>query len=348
MPRVKPAPTQRVGPRTLTARWTLDVDDYVTGVVPLEGTSRWAVALASGRLQFVGHADGRIASEVAAHANGLGAVAARLQGDLLVTGGLDGTAKLFDAEGRALVTLPHKGGWVEKVAWSPDGTLVATACGKVVRVWHADGRPFLETEPHESTVTDLAFSPDGRTLATCCYGGVRLWPLASGEGARHFAWKGSLISLVWSPDGKVIVCGSQDCSVHFWRVKTGDDSSMSGYPLKPKALAFSADGLRMATSGSPVVCVWRFEGKGPEGTKPLQLEAHAEPVTVLAAAPKGNLLASGAADGELVVWNPSINRKPRARTGPQGSALTAAAWWPDVSSVISGTAAGRVVLWSET
>lgn len=348
MPLVKSPAMKQTAARPLDARWTLDVDDYVTGVVPLEATKRWAIALASGNLLFVGHEDGRSVGETVAHAAGLGAVAARSHGDLLATGGLDGTAKLFDSDGRSVATLPHKGGWVEKVAWSPDGTLVATACGKLVRVWHADGRPFLETEPHESTVTDLAFSPDGRTLATCCYGGVRLWPLASGEPARYFAWKGSLISLVWSPDGKVIACGSQDCSVHFWRVKTGADSSMSGYPLKPKALAFSADGLRMATSGAPVVCVWRFEGKGPEGTKPLQLEGHAAPVTVLAAAPKGHLLASGAADGELVVWNPALNRKPRARTGPQEGATTAAAWWSDVSSVISATAVGRVVLWSES
>ncbi len=27
----------------------------------------------------------------------------------------------------------------------------------------------------------------------------------------------SLVSLAWSPDEKIVACGSQDCSVHFWR-----------------------------------------------------------------------------------------------------------------------------------
>jgi WD40 repeat protein len=87
-------------------------------------------------------------------------------------------------------------------------------------------------------------------------------------------------------DAKVIACGSQDASVHFWRLKSGKDSEMTGYPFKPKALAWDRESKLLATAGDAKVTVWDFRGKGPEGSRPIQLESHKGVCTRLAFSPR--------------------------------------------------------------
>ena len=54
-----------------------------------------------------------------------------------------------------------------------------------------------------------------------CYGRVTFFNAATGEAHQKLEWQGSLVSMVLSPDGGIVVCGSQDNSVHFWRRATG-------------------------------------------------------------------------------------------------------------------------------
>jgi WD40 repeat protein len=221
---------------------------------------------------------------------------------------------------------------------------LATVAGKKVRVWTVDGEPLVETEPLESTASALAWRADGSGLAAACYGGVHILPFVPGAKVRKLAWKGSLISLAWSPDAKLVACGSQDSSVHFWRLASGQDSQMSGYPFKPKAPAFESESKLLATSGDATVTVWDFRGKGPEGTKPIQLESHKGVCTRLTFSPKKGMLASGSQDTSVLLW------EPRRRTKPIGFAfledeITALQWHPEHRGLLGADASGNVALW---
>jgi WD40 repeat protein len=143
--------------------------------------------------------------------------------------------------GRCCVSCPAADRVGSSTAWAPSGGRLVTLAGRTVCVWTSEGEALVETGPLASTVSALAWRADGTTVAASCYGGVYILPFVPGTKARRLAWKGSLISLAWSPDAKVIACGSQDGSVHFWRVATGQDSMMSGYAFKPKALAYVLD-----------------------------------------------------------------------------------------------------------
>jgi WD40 repeat protein len=194
-----------------------------------------------------------------------------------------------------------------------------------VHVLSADGRVLVELPPLESTVAGLGWSPDGAQIACACYGGVRIFDGKTGRRQRALEWKGSMVSLAWSPNGKVIACGCQDNSVHFWRVPAGKDSQMSGYPCKPRALAWSHDGRLLATSGAPEVTFWTFEGKGPEGTKPIQLTAHEEVITAMAFAPVVDMLATGCRAGVGYFWAPEEVPRPVRRFG-LGARIEALQW----------------------
>ncbi len=205
-----------------------------------------------------------------------------------------------------------------------------------MEVWRSDSHP--------STVSAIAWSR--RELATACYGQATFFDASTGAARQKLEWQGSLVSMVLSPDGGIVACGSQDNSVHFWRRATGHDSMMSGYPVKPSALAFNDTGTLLATGGGEAVTAWSFRGKGPEGTRPGVLKFHVEPITTLTFAPGALRLASGACDGAVVVW--ALQRNGRGRPiGAEdlGAAVAELYWRPDGNALAGLDARGGVTVW---
>jgi tetratricopeptide (TPR) repeat protein len=76
-----------------------------------------------------------------------------------------------------LFSLRGHTGYVSGVAFSPDGTRIATASdGRTARLWDArTGALVLELKGHGSSVSGVAFSPDGTRIATASGDRTRLW-----------------------------------------------------------------------------------------------------------------------------------------------------------------------------
>ena len=280
------------------------------------------------------------------HEGGVLAVAIHPSGTAFATAGQDSRVLIWSAaEGQVSRAIDVGSGWVENVAWSPDGQWLAASCSRQVRAYGADGAEVWRSDDHPSTVSAIAWSSVGE-LATACYGRVTFFDAPTGEPRQKLEWQGSLVSMVLSPDGDIVACGSQDNSVHFWRRSTEQDSMMSGYPGKPSALAFDDTGTLLATGGGEAVTVWSFQGSGPEGTRPGVLELHDQPVTTLAFAPGAMRLVSGGRDGTVVVW--SLQRDGEG--GPIGTAVVAGAvaglyWRPDGRALAALDARGGVTVW---
>ncbi len=333
------------GKTALAQRWKCDAGDYVAAL----GISK------DGRLAIAGAGDGQVLGieletgcerfRHLAHEGGVFGVSLSHDGTQFATCGQEPNAKLWSANGDLLRELPGGGAqWVEHVSWAPSGGRIATAAGRKVRVWTSSDELPLEIEPLPSTVSDLAWRADGTALAATCYGGVYIWPFVSGAKARRLEWKGSLISLAWSPDAKVIACGSQDNSVHFWRLASGNDSQMSGYLSKPKALAWDSESKLLATAGDSHVTVWDFRGKGPEGTRPIHLEGHKKICTRLAFSPRKGVLASGSLDPTVLLWEPRRGTQP-TRYAHLKDEVTALAWHPEHLGLLGGDASGHLCFW---
>lgn len=335
-----PAVGQPAARTALPEAWRLVLDDYLVGAAWSHDGDRCAVGGGSGAVQVFG-ADGARQWRIDAHRHGLAGLAWQPGGALLATAGQDGCARLWRVgQTEPVATLPGSAGWVEHLAWSPDGRTLATASGKVVRLWRPDGSPLRETPAHASTVAGMHWSRKGDQLAVIAYGAVRIWDVAKGQLARELPWKGSLVSVAWSPDGKVIACGSQDCTVHFWRLASGRDSEMSGYPLKPSALAFDATSTLLATSGDATAMLWDF-GRGPEGSRPIELARHELPIRALAFAPRRCALLTGAQDMGVILWEPRRTTKPVAFAFLEGE-VTALAWRGDQSLALAADSAGHL------
>ncbi len=100
----------------------------------------------------------------------------------LAVGGDDGSIGLWDvANGHLKATLTEHTAWVESVAFSPDGSLLASGSGdSTVRLWDiSTGQSIATLTGHTSWVRSVAFSPDGSLLASGSGDGtVRLWEIA--------------------------------------------------------------------------------------------------------------------------------------------------------------------------
>ena len=102
-------------------------------------------------------------------------------GTRILTGSDDGSARIWDLEGRLVAKMRGVPGRVMLAAFSPAGNVVATSStGNLVVLWDGEGRETCVLEGHGTFLTDLAFSPDGKRLATASYDGtVRVWTLGT-------------------------------------------------------------------------------------------------------------------------------------------------------------------------
>jgi WD40 repeat protein len=161
---------------------------------------------------------------------------------------------------------------------------------------------------------------------------------------RSFDWPAACLTTAFSPNGRVIVTGTQDGSVHFWYLASGKDSQMRGYPAKVADTVWTHDSRYLATIAGEALVVWDFGGKGPEGSRPIQLNGHTERIECLAAQPGGNHLVTGGRDWRLSLWSPG--KYPQALdahlTDSEPSRIV---WSPDGRHVAVGERKGKLAVY---
>jgi WD40 repeat protein len=219
------------------------------------------------------------------------------------------------------------------LAVSRDGKGVAASDGEsVVRVWRlsadrkltADG-PELLWPPRKEPVTSLGFGPDNRTLLVLSQHEGHLGDVSTG-GRRRDILIGALGQGALSPDGRTLALVEAGGIVRFWDLASWQVQKPVGQVLNRVAsLAFSVDGSRLATAGTiPLVRVTnrkliqmeteplrstteslRFwdTGTGRETPSPVPGRQTMTVPHVVARSPDGRLLAAGAEDGSISIWD---------------------------------------------
>lgn len=102
---------------------------------------------------------------------------------------------------------------------------------------------------HPSAPNSVAFSPDGQILASGSGSMIKLWDLKTGKELRTLkASTHDGDSIAFSPDGKLLATGGDDGAVVFWDVVAGSAvKTLKGHSRSVTSFAFSGDGTRLVT-----------------------------------------------------------------------------------------------------
>lgn len=249
---------------------------------------------------------GRDQAEIILPAPGRATSVAFSPAEPLLAIGRDSRVHLVDAvTGKLLRLLAGHADQVNDVAFSPDGSLIATASDdNTARIWDtATGRHLATLKGHDNLVGAVAFSPDGSLIATASDDRTaRTWETATGihrttfNGHKHW-----VRSVAFSPDGTLIATASRDGTARTWDAATGTQKvTFSGHTAWVRRVAFSPDGSLIATaSRDSTARIWETE----TGIRRTTLIEHYEGLNSVAFSPNGSLIATASRDATTRVWS---------------------------------------------
>jgi WD40 repeat protein/tRNA A-37 threonylcarbamoyl transferase component Bud32 len=237
----------------------------------------------------------------------------------LASASADGKLRVWDLTtgreaftGPADVGLPY--GMAHGVAFSPDGSRLATGFEGAVNVWDWRNRQLLHKLPWRLGLgINIAFSPDGRRLASGSWSGeVMIWDAQTGE-RRHALseHRHPVSALTFSPDGRRLVSASFDRRLIMWDAMTGRRlDPLRGHDGIVLGVAFSPDGSRLASVGEDKrMRIWEAE----TGREVLALRGHIDMAQCVAFSPDGRRLASCGRDATIRFWDATPLRGDEAQ-----------------------------------
>ena len=205
--------------------------------------------------------------------------------------------------------------WVTGIAYSPDGSLLASAQGNdagpardhSIHIWDAENGTLRKTLPRipvggaQNGVFALAFDPTGgRLVSGDAAGEILLWDVAKGQIlSRENPGRSAVKSVHFVDGSRQLLVGQSDGTVVLF------DLEGSGPPRRTR-LAQGCESLALDGRGNRVLV-----GDSKGGLSALALpdltvvhhlaRAHEGPILALGLSPDGRLLASGGSDQRVVL-----------------------------------------------
>jgi WD40 repeat protein/serine/threonine protein kinase len=277
-------------------------------------------------------------------------------------------------QGSRLTLRAHKGS-VNKVAFSPNGTLMASAgedgtvvlyepaTGRVLKTLRGHARTRLREAPVPSpvdvlpvlgprreavsdAVTSLAFSPDSRRLVSASKDETAIvWDLSTFQPAvRLEGHTSAVLDVKYSPDGTRICSAGDDATLRVWDTVDGRlIRTISLGDVSLECLAFHPGGRRIATAGGDSMSVKEWDVDSGSAVREFSIS----PINVkdLAYRPDGKQLALVGTNFPVVVWETETAQSFRMPTGPEGTAL-AVAFSADGERLIVGGVDRTLTVWT--
>ena len=244
------------------------------------------------------------------------------------------------------VTLRGHTGEVRSVAFSPDGSILASGAEDGIKLWDVATRTNTTTFEHEDWVWSVAFSPDGATLASGARDRkVKLWDVVTRTNTATFEHEDWVWSVAFSPDGATLASGAENSGLKLWDVVTRRETDFPNLPDEIDSwtvgsVAFSFDDSKIALGlgGSGIL----YEiATGRE----IAFLGHVSGVLSVAFSPDSKMLASGGFDDAIKLWNVDTGQNIATLKG-HGGFVSSVAFSPDSKMLAAGLWNHTIKLWN--
>ena len=155
-------------------------------------------------------------------------------------------------------------GSVNKVCFSPDGSLAASASGDgTVKIWEAVSGRQLHSLKHGDWVNSVCFSPDGTQVASGSgNGSVVIWEASGGRELHRLKHGGWVSSVCFSPDGSQVASSSSDGTIKIWDSKAGRLLATLLTAGRNDWITYTSDGYFISSEGIEKRVMMKWEHSG--------------------------------------------------------------------------------------
>lgn len=308
--------------------------------------------------------DGKLLRTLDLHKAAVLALALNDQGDELLTGSADKTARLVDLKsGKGKVEYPGHPGDVASVAFASSAAekgwdqVVTSGAEGGIKVWDkttAQGvMAFGHTAPNNGPIPrvnrvrytkpgELVSASADKTLKTWRYDGT--WTAFRTLGPHAFR----VLALDFNPDGTLLAAGggepSRSGEIRLWEVGKGlPVRTMSGLHSDTVfSLRFSPDGSKLASAGGDkFMKVTRVS----DGKEIRAFEGHTHHVLAVDWKPDGKQLVTGGADNVLKLWDAESGEQVKT-SQPAGKQVDALRWIPGKTQVVGACGDKVARIWN--
>jgi WD40 repeat protein len=284
---------------------------YYSLAFSADGKTLYAGTL-QGPIQIFDTATGKKIDDLDGHANGVFGLALSPNGKLLASAGRDCKIRIWDTATRKILReMASRGVMFSSIEFSPDGTrLISLSYDNTARLWDPNkGEELLQINGIGAGTRLIAFHRDGSSFAAMGNdGSLNLYRVHDGSIVRTFDTQNRPpTSGTLTRDGRTLIAATQDGALRAWECETGRELPVLSSPSRNRqchSMAISPDDRYLLAGDQARLKIYEIKS----GQRVASLKGHRAMLYSVAVSRNGQWIASGGADGQLILWGVKSRR----------------------------------------